>query len=431
MQCQQIKYMAKPKFQSPTGTHDILPQNQAYYDKIYNTVKDIVSFYDFEKIDTPILEDFNLFARSVGENTDIVEKEMFTLKTKGKDYLALRPEGTAPIMRAYIENGFLSLPQPVRLWYFGPFFRYEKPQAGRFRQFNQFGIEIIGEDDPIVDVQSVLIMYKILQELGLKDLIVKINSIGDDKCRPIYRKDLIKNLRSQKNSLCGDCQKRMKTNPLRVLDCKNEKCQQALLEAPQSVDYLCEECKKHLKDTLEYLDELKIPYLLESKLVRGLDYYTRNVFEIESTRSGVVLAGGGRYDNLAKVLGAGDISACGAAAGIERIINEMKETKNRPMLKDVPDIFFTQIGPLAKKKSLPILEELRRSGLKVGESFGKAGLKDQLGRASRLGVKAVIILGQKEAINEKILIRSMKTSKQVEVKQEEIVKELKKILKEK
>lgn len=423
--------MAKPKFQSPTGTHDILPQNQAYYDKIYKTVKDIVSFYDFGKIDTPILEDANLFIRSVGENTDIVEKEMFILKTKGKDYLALRPEGTAPIMRAYIENGLLSLPQPVRLWYFGPFFRYEKPQAGRFRQFNQFGIEIIGESDSIVDVQSVLIMYKVLQELGLNDLIVKINSIGDDKCRPTYRKDLIKNLRNNKDSLCEDCQKRIKTNPLRVLDCKNEKCQQVLLGAPQSIDYLCEECKKHLKDTLEYLDELKIPYLLESKLVRGLDYYTRNVFEIESTRSGVVLAGGGRYDNLAKVLGGGNVSACGAAAGIERIINEMKETKNRPMLKDVPDIFFTQIGPLAKKKSLPILENLRKAGLKVGESFGKNGLKDQLGKASRLGVKAVIILGQKEAINDKILIRNMKTSKQVEVKQEEIVKELKKILKEK
>lgn len=422
--------MSKPKFQSPTGMHDVLPQSQAYHDKIYNIVKNIVSFYDFEKIDTPILEDFNLFVRSIGESTDIVEKEMFTLKTKGKDYLALRPEGTAPIMRAYIENGFLSLPQPVRLWYFGPFFRYEKPQAGRFRQFHQFGIEIIGESDPIVDVQSILIMYKILQDLGLKDVIVKINSIGDDKCRPTYRKDLIKYLRSNKSSLCSDCEKRMKTNPLRVLDCKNEKCQQVLLEAPQSVDYLCEECKKHLKDTLEYLDELKIPYSLESKLVRGLDYYTRNVFEIESTISGVVLAGGGRYDNLAKVLGGGEVGACGAAAGIERIINEMKQVKSRPMLREVPDTFFTQIGPLAKKRSLPILEELRKAGLMIGESFGKNGLKDQLGKASRLGVKAVIILGQKEAINGTILIRSMKTSKQVEVRQEDIVKELKKILKE-
>ena len=426
--------MAKPKFQTPTGMHDILPHNQPYYDKIYETVKRISSFYDFEKIDTPILEDLNLFIRSVGENTDIVEKEMFTLKTKGKDLLALRPEGTAPIMRSYIENGFLSLPQPVRLWYFGPFFRYEKPQAGRFRQFNQLGIEIIGEKDAIVDAQSILVMYSILQEIGLKDLVVKINSIGDEKCRPIYRKDLMKYLREKKNSLCSDCQKRMKTNPLRVLDCKNEKCQQVLVEAPQSVDYLCEECKKHLKDVLEYLDELKIPYCLESKLVRGLDYYTRTVFEIESTREescGVVLAGGGRYDNLAKVLGGEEVSACGAAAGIERIVSEMKESKVKMPFSSVPEVFFTQIGPLAKKKSLPILEELRKAGLKVGESFGKDGLKAQLGKASRLGVKAVLILGQKEALNDMILIRNMQTSKQVEVSQKDIVKELKQILKEK
>ncbi len=423
--------MAKPKFQSPTGMHDILPSNQVYYDKIYKTVKDIVAFYDFEKIDTPIMEDFNLFVRSIGENTDIVGKEMFTLRTKGKDYLALRPEGTAPIMRAYIENGLSSLPQPVKLWYWGPFFRYEKPQSGRFRQFNQFGIEIIGESDPIADVQVILIMYKILQESELEELLVKINSIGDDKCRPAYRKDLVKYLKNKKDSLCDDCQKRIKTNPLRVLDCKKEKCRQVLSEAPQSVDYLCEGCKRHLKETLEYLDELKIPYLLDSSLVRGLDYYTRNVFEIISTKTNTVLAGGGRYDNLSKELGGKEVGACGAAGGIERIIAEMKETKSKPILKDVPDIFFTQIGPLAKKKSLPILEKLRSAGLKVGESFDKRGLKDQLGKANRLGVKVVIILGQKEAINGTVLLRDMKTSKQVEIKQEDIVKELKKILKAK
>jgi len=426
--------MAKPKFQSPTGMHDILPQNQAYYEKIQNIAKKIVEFYDFEKIDTPILEDYNLFMRSIGEDTDIVEKEMFTLKTKGKDFLALRPEGTAPIMRAYLEHGFISLPQPVRLWYFGPFFRYEKPQAGRFRQFNQFGIEIIGEDDAIIDAQSILIMYKFLQEIGLKDLVVKVNSIGDEKCRPIYKKELLKFLKDKKTSLCANCQKRIKTNPLRVFDCKNEKCKQALIGAPQTIDYLCEDCKKHLKNVLEYLDELKIPYSLDSELVRGLDYYTRTVFEIESTREGIIpvaLAGGGRYDNLARALGGEEISSCGAAAGIERIIVEMKETRTKPILHGIPDIFFTQIGPLAKKKSLPILEELRGAGLRVGESFGKDGLKAQLGKASRLGTKAVIILGQKEAINGMILIRNMKTSKQVEVKQENIAIELKKILKEK
>jgi histidyl-tRNA synthetase len=424
--------MPKPKFQTPTGMHDILPHNQIYYEKIYDAVKKVSSFYDFEKIDTPILEDFDLFVRSIGENTDIVEKEMFTLRTKGKDFLALRPEGTAPIMRSYIENGFISLPQPVRLWYFGPFFRYEKPQAGRFRQFHQFGIEILGEQDAIVDAQSILITYSILQEIGIKNIIVKINSIGDDKCRPIYRKELIKYLRDKRASLCSDCQKRIKTNPLRVLDCKNDKCQQILLGAPQSVDYLCDECKKHLKDVLEYLDELKIPYCLESKLVRGLDYYTRTVFEIESSREeslGLALAGGGRYDNLAKALGGEEVSACGAAAGIERIIKEMKESKVKMPLNQVPEVFFAQIGPLAKKKSLPTLEELRKAGIKVGESFGRDGLKSQLGKANRLGAKAVLILGQREALNDKILIRNMQTSKQVEVNQKDIVKELKKILK--
>ncbi|MFA5431389.1 MAG: histidine--tRNA ligase [Candidatus Paceibacterota bacterium] len=427
--------MSKPKFQTVTGMHDILPQDQAYYDKIQEAAKKVFAFYDFEKIDTPILEDANLFIKSVGENTDIVEKEMFTLKTKGKDSLVLRPEGTASIMRAYLEHGFVSLPQPVRLWYYGPFFRYEKPQAGRYRQFNQFGVEIIGEADPIIDVQTILVMYSVLSDLGLKGLMVKVNSIGDDACRPLYRKALIKYLREKKSGLCAECQKRLKVNPLRVLDCKNEKCQETLATAPQSVDYLCEECKKHLKDVLEYLDELKIPYCLDSRLVRGLDYYSRTVFEIELTReggiSGGALAGGGRYDSLSKMLGGAETSACGAAAGVERIIAEMKENKTKVSFSPVPEIFFAQIGPLAKKKSLPILEDLRKAGINVGEAFGKDALKAQLGKASRLGSKVVLILGQREALNNMILIRNMQTAKQVEVKQEDIIKEVKNILKEK
>ncbi len=427
--------MSKPKFQTPTGMHDILPQDQAYYERIKEVAGKVFSFYDFEKIDTPILEDADLFARSIGADTDIVEKEMFTLKTKGKDFLALRPEGTAGAMRAYIQHGLTALPQPVRLWYYGPFFRYEKPQAGRFRQFYQFGTEMIGENDPIVDAQAVLTMYSILQDLGLKNLMVKINSIGDENCRPAYRKALVKFLREKKSSLCSDCLRRAKVNPLRVLDCKNEKCQEVLSQAPQSIDYLCEECKQHFKNVLEYLEELKIPYMLDSKLVRGLDYYTKTVFEIESTREGEnlqgALAGGGRYDSLSKMLGGGNIPACGAAAGVERIIAEMREAKAKVSFPPVPDIFFAQIGPMAKKKSLPILEELRKANIKVGESFSKDGLKAQLGKASRLGAKVVLILGQREALNKMILVRNMETAKQVEVKQEDIIKEIKNVLKEK
>ncbi|MFZ3054383.1 MAG: histidine--tRNA ligase [Minisyncoccales bacterium] len=427
--------MSKPKFQTVTGMHDILPQDQVYYERIQEVLKKVSSFYDFEKIDTPILEDANLFVKSIGESTDIVEKEMFTLRTKGKDFLVLRPEGTASVMRSYIEHGFFSLPQPVRLWYYGPFFRYEKPQAGRYRQFNQLGIEIIGEKDPIVDVQAILVMYSILHDLGLKNLMVRINSIGEDNCRPLYRKALVKYLREKKSTLCGDCQRRMKVNPLRVLDCKNEKCQETLSQAPQSVDYLCEDCKKHLKDVLEYLDELKVPYCLDSRLVRGLDYYTRTVFEIVSNREGEntgdALAGGGRYDNLSKMLGGGETPACGAAAGVERIVAEMKEIKAKVNFPPVPEIFFAQIGPLAKKKSLPILEDLRKAGIKVGEAFGKDALKAQLGKASRLGAKVVLILGQREALNNMILVRNMQTAKQVEVSQEDIIKEVKNILKDK
>ncbi len=427
--------MSKPKFQTPTGMHDILPQDQGYYQRVMEVAGKVFGFYDFEKIDTPVLEDAELFMRSIGSGTDIVEKEMFTLRTKGKDFLALRPENTAGVMRAYLQHGLSTLPQPVRMWYYGPCFRHEKPQAGRFRQFYQLGSEVIGESDPIVDAQAILTMYNILQDLGLKNLIVRVNSIGDDNCRPAYRKALVKFLREKKSSLCSDCVRRAKDNPLRVLDCKNEKCQEVLSQAPQSIDFLCSECKQHFKDVLEYLEELKIPYILDSKLVRGLDYYTKTVFEIESTRQGEnmqgSLAGGGRYDNLAHMLGGGDIPACGAAAGVERIVAEMREVMAKVSFPSVPDIFFTQIGPLAKKKSLPILEDLRRANIKVGEAFSKDSLKAQLGKASRLGAKVVLILGQREAINNMILVRNMETAKQVEVKQEDIIKEIKNVLRDK
>jgi histidyl-tRNA synthetase len=415
--------------------HDILPQDQGYYQRVMEVAAKVFGFYDFEKIDTPVLEDAELFMRSIGSGTDIVEKEMFTLRTKGKDFLALRPENTAGVMRAYLQHGLNTLPQPVRMWYYGPCFRHEKPQAGRFRQFYQLGSEVIGETDPIVDAQAILTMYNILQDLGLKNLIVRVNSIGDDNCRPAYRKALVKFLREKKSSLCSDCVRRAKDNPLRVLDCKNEKCQEVLSQAPQSIDFLCSECKQHFKDVLEYLEELKIPYILDSKLVRGLDYYTKTVFEIESTRQGEnmqgSLAGGGRYDNLAHMLGGGDIPACGAAAGVERIVAEMREVMAKVSFPPVPDIFFTQIGPLAKKKSLPILEDLRRANIKVGEAFSKDSLKAQLGKASRLGAKVVLILGQREAINNMILVRNMETAKQVEVKQEDIIKEIKNVLRDK
>jgi histidyl-tRNA synthetase len=426
--------MAKIKFQTPSGMHDVLPQDQIYFQKIYKTIEKTFDFYGFEKIDTPILENADLFSRSVGVNTDIVEKEMYILRTKeGKDALALRPEGTAPIMRAYLEHGLNTYPQPIKLWYHGPFFRHERPQAGRYRQFWQYGFEVLGDKESVVDAQTILIAFNILNDLGINNISIRINSIGDENCRGEYRKALVKFLKSKKNSLCRDCLRRSKTNPLRVLDCKNEKCREILNEAPQIIDYLCDDCKTHLKSVLEYLEELKIPFTLDPFLVRGLDYYTRTVFEIEvpfgEEGEGGVLAGGGRYDILSKVLGKTNVPSCGAAAGIERIVSVMRARKLEGVYASLPKVFISQIGPLAKKKGLVIFEELRKAGIKATELFSKDSLKAQLSKANRLNINTVIIIGQKEALKDMVIIRDMETGKQSEVSIKEMVKEVKTRLK--
>jgi len=423
--------MKKSRFQAPTGMHDILPEDQKYFKKIYDVVSDIADFYGFGKIDTPILENEELFSGGVGLTTDIAQKQMYQLKTKGGDSLCLRPEGTASVVRAYIENGMNTRPQPLKLWYFGPFFRYEHPQADRYRQFWQFGFEIFGEQSPIVDAQIIQIFYNILNELKLKDLTIEVNSIGDEKCRPYYKKLLRSYLKPKEDFLCADCKKRIKENIFRILDCKKEKCQEVINEAPQIIDHLCEECHKHFKEVLEFLDEIEIPYNLNPYLVRGLDYYTRTVFEIfeNSQGSKSSLLGGGRYDKLVKTLRGKDTPACGGAAGIERIVNLMKAQEIKLPNPAQPEIFLSQLGVLAKKKSLKLFEDFRKAGLKITESFGKDSLKVQLNRADRIGVKYTLILGQQEVVQDKIIIRNMDSGKQEIVGLNEVVKEMKKKLK--
>ncbi|PJE69735.1 MAG: histidine--tRNA ligase [Candidatus Staskawiczbacteria bacterium CG10_big_fil_rev_8_21_14_0_10_38_10] len=426
--------MKKPKFQSLTGIHDVLPEEQKYFQKIYKTVESIADFYGFEKIDTPLLEETELFSRGVGIDTDIVEKEMYTFRTKGGDLVSLRPEGTAPVVRSYNEHGMYTLPQPVKLWYFGPFFRYERPQAGRFRQFHQFGFEILGEKSPVIDGQIILLSYNILKELHFKNLMIEVNSIGDSECRPYFKKILVSYFRSRKHSLCPDCRRRLKENPLRILDCKEEKCQRIKAGAPQIIDHLCEECHNHFKQVLEYLDDLEIPYALNPYLVRGLDYYTKTVFEIfEDTKEGKeqgALLGGGRYDNLVKLLGGKDVPACGMAAGIERIGNLMR-VMNLPSLKPVqPQVFLAQLGVLAKRKSLKLFEDFRKARIRTAESFSKDSLKTQLRTADKLGIRHVLILGQKEALEDIITLRDMKTGAQRILKLKNIVKEIKQYIKE-
>ena len=425
----------KPKFRSPTGMHDILPEDHKYFQRVYETVASIADFYEFEKIETPILEEAELFSRGVGVATDIVKKEMFSLRTKGGDLLAMRPEGTAPIVRAYIEHGMHTRPQPLKLWYFGPFFRHERPQADRFRQLWQFGFEILGEQNPVRDAQIIQVVYAILQELGFKHLIVEVNSIGDSQCRPYYKKLLANYFRSREISLCGDCKRRFRENVLRILDCKEPKCQPIKADAPQILDHLCDECRAHFKEVLEFLDAIDIPYHLDSSLVRGLDYYTKTVFEVFSEgdqkeeRVLSALAGGGRYDRLVKLLGGRDTPACGVAGGIDRIIRRMKE-QNMPMQEPKEaQIFLAQLGSLARRKSLKLMEQFRKAKLKMTESFGRDSLKAQLSRADRLGVQYALILGQKEALEGTVIIRSMKTGKQDTVKLTKVVEEMKKRLK--
>lgn len=408
--------------------HDILPEEQKYFKKIYDIVSDIADFYGFGKIDTPILEETELFSKGIGLATDIVKKEMYTLKTRGGDSLSLRPEWTAPIVRSYIENGMKNLPQPLRLWYFGPCYRYERPQADRYRQFWQFGFEIFGEQSPVVDAQIIQIFYNILKELKLKNLIVEINSIGDSNCRPYYKKLLSNYFKSRDSSLCSNCKRRLKENVLRVLDCKEEKCQPIKAESPQILDHLCDPCHVHFKEVLEFLDEIEIPYNLNPYLVRGLDYYTKTVFEIFSETE-IALAGGGRYDRLVRLLRGKDTPASGAAAGVERIINLMKIQDIKTVEKAEVQIFLAQLGNLAKRKSLRLLESFRKTKIKVEESFGRDSLKAQLNRADKVGAKYTLILGQKEALDGVVIIRDMKTGNQEIVKMDKVVERVKRKLK--
>jgi histidyl-tRNA synthetase len=426
--------MSKLKYQTLTGMHDVLPEDQVYFKRINKVVESVANYYSFEKIETPILEFAEVFQKAVGDDTDIVGKEMYTFRTKGGDLVCLRPEGTAAVMRSYLEHGMHNLPQPVKLWYMGPFFRYERPQAGRFRQFHQFGFEAIGDGNSSIDSQIIQMSYDVLKELGFKNLTIEVNSIGDSECRPYFKKILTSYLKSKRSSLCTDCQRRLKENPLRILDCKEEKCQRVKAGAPQIIDHLCEKCHSHFKQVLEFLDEFELPYTLNPYLVRGLDYYTKTVFEIvETTEDGKALgalAGGGRYDNLSKLLGGRDTAGCGAAAGMERIISLMKsrEMKTGPKTEE-PKIFLAQLGQLAKRKSMKLFEEFRAAKIPVAESFSKDSLKAQLRSANKMKIKWVLIFGQKEALEDFIVLRDMDTGVQQEIKLDKVVSEMKEKIK--
>jgi len=420
--------MAESKLQRPKGMHDILWEEWEYFQKVFGAVLNVAKLNNFHRIETPILEKKELFEKGVGQGTDIVEKEMYCFKTKGGDELCLRPEGTAPVVRAYFENGFSELTQPVKLWYFGPFFRHETPQAGRYRQFWQFGFEILGEKDYILDSQIILASLSVLKELKIENTTLKINSIGNSCCRGYYKKSLASYLKKRKKGLCQNCKTRLEKNPLRILDCKDEKCKQIVSQAPQILDYLCEDCKNHFFKVLDILEFLEIPFELDPFLVRGLDYYTNTVFEIESKEINLALISGGRYNNLGKIIGNKDLPGVGGAGGVERIVEVLKNKKIFTHKEKPYKFFIVQIGELGKKWALKIYEEMKEAKIEVFESLGKDSLKAQLRVAEKMKAKYIILIGQKEALEKTAILKDMETGKQQEIKFEKIIKEIKKLI---
>lgn len=420
-------------FQAPKGMNDILPNVQKYWEKFFRTSKELALSYGFETIETPVLEFAELFKKGIGLNTDVIEHEMYTLKTKGGDFLAVRPELTASLVRAYIENGFANQPQPIKLFHYGPVFRHESSQAGRYREFHQADFDVLGESDPIIDAQVIQVVYTVLSELGLRGLCTHINSIGDRASWGKYRDELKLYYRNKINRLCKNCKKRFKENPLRMLDCKEEECVAIKISAPGSVDYLDKPGHDHFKSVLEFLDELNIPYNLDPYLVRGLDYYNRTVFEImpeDASGSQITLASGGRYDYLTAQLGGKPAPAIGGSIGIERTVNEMQRQNIKVVAaKPRTRIFLAQLGDLAKKKSVKLFEEFRKNGVYASESFGRDSIKAQLRVADRTGADLALIIGQKEALDGTVILREMQSGVQEIIPSDKIIDAVKKRLK--
>lgn len=420
--------------QTLRGMRDILPEEQPYWERVRRLLASACHEFSFHRIDTPIVEYANLFIRSVGSGTDIVDKEMYLFETRGGDKAALRPEMTASIARAYIEHGMQVEPKPVKLFSTGQLYRYDRPQEGRYREHWQANFDIFGESDPILDAQVFQIAWRILSQLGLKNIEFQVNSIGTPEGRKEYQKILVRYFESQRHKLCLNCRERLSSNPLRILDCKEDKCAQMAASAPQSADYLDEESRVHFKTLLEYLDEIGIPYKINPRLVRGLDYYTKTVFEIYSVGEGgegkkASLGGGGRYDGLIKFLGGDATPAIGFALGLDRLVMEMKRLNIKPYRENRPKVFLSQLGDLAKKKSLRIFSELQKHDVIVAESFGRGSLKSQLRAANRVGAEITIIIGQKEAIDGTAIVKDMVSGTQEMVTQEKLVETIKKILK--
>jgi len=405
------------------GFKDILPGEVEKWQYVESEARRVFGLFGFLELRIPILEKTELFARSIGQATDIVGKEMYTFPDRDGDSLTLRPEATTSIMRAYLESG-LQVKEPVGKYYFmGPMFRYERPQKGRYRQFHQIDAEILGVQEPQADAELLVMLMRFLGGLALKNLNLQINSLGDPACRGPYRDEIQKFLRSKREDLCEDCQRRVETNPLRVFDCKKEECQAQLSDAPVVLDFLCADCRRHFEQVKRLLDELRLPYAVNPRMVRGLDYYTRTAFEVVAGDLGAQnsVCGGGRYDGMAEEIGGPSVPAIGFAIGVERLVMLLPEEKN---YLRYPEVFLAALGEEAQRKGFALAQELRDAGVWVEIDYEGKSLKSQMRKADRFKTPWVIILGEEELKKNRAILRDMATKEQEEIPLEEVVRRI-------
>ncbi len=411
---------------APRGTVDILPKDAKKWQYVENEIKRICNHYCYEEIRTPIFEHTELFQRGVGDTTDIVQKEMYTFEDRGGRSLTLRPEGTASVVRAFVQNKLHgAVNQPVKMYYFGPMFRYERPQQGRMRQLNQFGVEVLGSSDPAVDAEVIDLAMTCYQKLGLSSLKLFINSLGDQESRQDYRNALVEHFTPHQSELCSDCQSRLAQNPLRILDCKTDRDHPAMKTAPAILDYLNDESKEYFEKVKEYLEAMGIDYEVDQNLVRGLDYYNHTAFEIMSEAEGfgaiTTLAGGGRYNGLVEELGGPDTPGIGFAMGIERLLMALEVENIELPVNEALDCFVIAQGEMAQKEGVKVVHQLRQQNVQVDKDYQQRKMKGQFKAADRLKAKYTIVLGESELEKQVANVKAMDTGDQVEVPLDKIV----------
>ncbi len=408
----------KKKISAVKGTKDILPQEARKWQYVEAKAKRVFELYGYREIRTPIFEATELFEKGTGQTSDIVIKEMYTFKDKGGRLLTLRPEYTPSVVRAIIDKRLYLKPQPLRFYYMGPMFRYDKPQKGRYRQFHQMDIEVFGEQDAAVDAEIVEMANFLLQHLKVSEIETLINSVGCSQCRPVYLKKLRQQAEAAKDLLCPDCQRKTVTNPLRIFDCKIESCREAAADFPRITDYLCSDCKKHFESFRSYLDIFRIKYRVEPRLVRGIDYYTKTTFEVVSSKLGAqdAILGGGRYDDMMKNFGGPDMCGIGFAVGMERLISLVSFSEEKERF-----LYVAFLGEEAKKQAIQAVRHLRQQGVECLMEYKERSLKTQLARANKLQASWVLIVGEEEVEKEKFQLKNMSTGLQQEVNLENLL----------